>query len=120
MVDPRDFFAQHPQGSRYAIPWTQWYVSGGKDGQEPPESQKQRMKLFDEARATADLKKRGDAMHKLFDLTADSFETIGLCLAVNAFGIVKNNLQNVPKSYPNAWSWPNPAPALPQQFFFTS
>ena len=26
MLDPRDFFAQHPQGSRYAIPWTLWYV----------------------------------------------------------------------------------------------
>ena len=37
MLDPRDFFAQHPQGSRYAIPWTLWYVSNGKDGQEPPE-----------------------------------------------------------------------------------
>ena len=93
MLDPRDFFAQHPQGSRYAIPWTLWYVSGGKDGQEPPESQKQRMKLFDEARATADLKKRGAIMKQLFDLTADAFETIGVCLAVNAFGIVKNNLQ---------------------------
>jgi hypothetical protein len=40
MLDPRDYFAQHTQGSRYAIPWTQWYVSGGKDGQEPPANQK--------------------------------------------------------------------------------
>ncbi len=119
MLDARDSFAQHPQGSRYAIPWTQWYVSAGKDGQEPPESQKQRMKLFDEARATADLKKRGEIMKKLFDQTAEAFETIGICLAVNSFGIAKTNLQNVPKSYPNAWSWPNPGPALPQQFFFT-
>jgi peptide/nickel transport system substrate-binding protein len=38
MLDPRDYFAQHTQGSRYAIPWTLWYVSGGKDGQEPPEA----------------------------------------------------------------------------------
>ena len=120
MLDPRDFFAHHPQGSRYAIPWTLWYVSGGKDGQEPPEGQKQRMKLFDEARATADLAKRGAAMKQLFDLTADAFETIGVCLAVNAFGIVKNNLANVPAKYPNSWSWPNPGPAMPQQFFFSS
>ena len=119
MLDPRDFFAQHTQGSRYAIPWTQWYVSGGKDGQEPPESQKQRMKLFDEARATADLKKRGELMKRVFDLCADAFETVGVCLAVNSFGIAKTNLENVPKSYPNAWTWPNPAPALPQQFFFS-
>lgn len=119
MLDPRDFFAQHPQGSRYAIPWTQWYVSNGKDGQEPPESQKRRMKLFDDARATADLAKRGAIMKELFDLSADGFETIGICLAVNSFGIVKTNLQNVPQKYPSAWSWPNPGPALPQQFFFS-
>ena len=120
MLDPRDYLAQHPQGSRYAIPWTLWYVSGGRDGQEPPESQKQRMKLYYQARATADLQKRGELMKQLFDLTAEAFETIGLCLAVNAFGIAKNNLQNVPAKYPNAWSWPNPGPALPQQFFFTT
>ncbi len=119
MLDARDYFAQHIQGSRYAIPWTQWYVSGGKDGQEPPESQKQRMKLYDAARATADLKKRGELMKQVFDLCGEAFETIGVCLAVNSFGICKNNLQNVPKSYPSAWSWPNPGPALPQQFFFT-
>jgi peptide/nickel transport system substrate-binding protein len=118
MMDPRDYFAQHPQGSRYAIPWTQWYVSNGKDGQEPPESQKRRMKLFNDALATADLAKRGVIMKELMDLTAEAFETIGVCLAVNTFGVVKNNLQNVPPKYPNAWSWPNPGPALPQQFFF--
>jgi len=120
MLDPRDLFAQHPQGSRYAIPWTLWYVSNGKDGQEPPESQKQRAKLFDEARATADLAKRGAAVKQILDLTADAFETIGVCLAVNAFGIVKNNLQNVPAKTPSSWSWPNPGPSLPQQYFFTS
>jgi peptide/nickel transport system substrate-binding protein len=119
MLDPRDYFAQHPQGSRYAIPWTLWYVSNGKDGQEPPESQKQRMKLFNDALATADLAKRGEIMKQLMDLTADAFETIGVCLAVSAFGIVRNNLQNVPQKYPNSWSWPNPGPALPQQFFFS-
>jgi peptide/nickel transport system substrate-binding protein len=26
----------------------------------------------------------------------------------------------VPAKMPNAWSWPNPGPSLPQQFFFTS
>ena len=120
MLDPRDFFAQHTQGTRYALPWAQWYVSNGKDGQEPPDSQKQRMKLFDEARGTADLAKRGALMKQVFDLAAEAFEPIGVCLAVNAFGIVKLNLANVPNKEPDSWSWPNPAPAMPQQFFFTS
>jgi len=43
-----------------------------------------------------------------------------VCLAVNNFGVVRNNLQNVPKAYPNSWSWPNPGPSMPQQFFFQS
>jgi peptide/nickel transport system substrate-binding protein len=120
MLDPRDYFAQHPQGTRYALPWAQWYVSGGKDGQEPPDSQKKRMKLFDEARGAADMERRGALMKQLFDLTAEAFEPIGVCLAVNAFGIAKLNLANVPNRFPDSWSWPNPAPALPQQFFFTS
>jgi peptide/nickel transport system substrate-binding protein len=120
MLDPRDYFAQHTQGTRYALPWAQWYVSNGKDGQEPPDSQKQRMKLFDEARGTADLAKRGALMKQVFDLAAEAFEPIGVCLAVNSFGIARLNLANVPLKQPDAWSWPNPAPAMPQQFFFTS
>jgi peptide/nickel transport system substrate-binding protein len=120
VLDARDYLAQHPQGSRYAIPWTLWYVSNGRDGQEPPESQKRRMKLFDDARATSDLVKRAAIMKEIFDLCADSFETIGVCLAVNNFGVVKTNLKNVPQKYPNSWSWPNPGPAMPQQFYFQS
>src|SRR5262249_52201930 len=71
MFDPRDLFAQHTQGSRYALPWAQWYVSGGKQGEEPPDSQKQRMKLYDQARATVDLDERHKLMQQVFELTAD-------------------------------------------------
>lgn len=120
MLDPRDFFAFHPQGTRYAIPWTLWYTSNGQKGEEPPESQKKRFKLFDEARSTADIEKRGAIMKQLFDIAADEFETIGVCLAVGGFGIIRNNLRNVPETEPDSWSWPNPGPAMPQQFFFTS
>jgi peptide/nickel transport system substrate-binding protein len=120
MIDPRDYFAQHPQGTRYAIPWAQWYTSSGKEGQEPPEHQKKRMQLFDQARGEADLDKRGAIMKQVFDIAAEAFEPIGICLYVNSFGVVKNNLENVPPRYPNSWSWPNPGPALPQQFFFSS
>ncbi|UPG73979.1 ABC transporter substrate-binding protein [Roseomonas gilardii subsp. gilardii] len=119
MLDPRDAFAQHPQGTRYAIPWAQWYVSSGKEGQEPPEHQKTRMQLFDQARGTADLGKRAAIMKQIYDIAAEQFEPIGICLAVNTFGVCRNELQNVPAKYPNSWAWPNPGPALPQQFFFS-
>ena len=35
--------------SRWGIPWVNWYKSGGKQGEEPPASVKERMKLYDAA-----------------------------------------------------------------------
>jgi len=117
ILDSRDFVAVHPQGTRYAIPWCLWYTSNGKDGQEPPAHQKTRMKLYDDARASADLKKRGELMKQVFDIAAEEFECFGVCLASNLFGIATNRLQNVPEKMPNSWSWPHPGPAMPQQFY---
>jgi peptide/nickel transport system substrate-binding protein len=120
MFDPRDYFAQHTQGSRYGLLWAQWYVSGGKQGEEPPPSQKERMKLYDEARATADANKQAEIMKKVFELCADAFETIGVCLAVSTFGTCKNGFVNVPARETDSWTYPNPAPSLPQQYFFSA
>ena len=35
------------------------------------------------------------------------------------YGIVKNNMKNVPPSMPNSFDYATPAPALPQHFFYT-
>jgi peptide/nickel transport system substrate-binding protein len=120
MLDPRDFFAMHTQGTRYAVPWAMWYASGGRDGQEPPEHQKERMRLYDQARSTADTRRQGELMKRVFDICAEQFECIGVNLAPNLFGVAQNRLRGVPGSMPYSWSWPHPGPSLPQQFFFTS
>lgn len=39
-------------------------------------------------------------MKEIFDIAAEEFETIGLCLAVGGFGIIRNNLRNVPEKEP--------------------
>jgi peptide/nickel transport system substrate-binding protein len=120
MLDPRDFFAQHTQGTRYAIPWAMWYASGGRDGQEPPDHQKERMRLYDLARSTPDTRRQGELMKQVFDIAADQFECIGVNLAPNLFGVAQNRLRGVPRQMPYSWSWPHPGPSLPQQMFFTS
>jgi peptide/nickel transport system substrate-binding protein len=120
LIDARDWVPHHPQGSRFGIPWAVWYASAGREGQEPPENHKRRMKLYDDARATADTKKQAVFMKEILDLATDAFDCMGVCLAVNSFGIANNRLRNVPARMPNAWSWPNPGPSLPQQYFFTS
>jgi peptide/nickel transport system substrate-binding protein len=118
IFDPRDYVATHTQGSRYALPWAQWYVSNGAQGEEPPESQKERMKLYDQARATADPDKQGEYMKQVLELAADAYEWVGVCLGVSTFGACKNDFLNTPKKEPDSWSYPNPAPSLPQTFTF--
>jgi peptide/nickel transport system substrate-binding protein len=120
ILDARDYVAMHPQGSWQAVPWAVWYSSGGREGQEPPENPRQRMRLYDQVKSTADSARQAALMKEIFDLGAEAFETFGISLAPNLFGIASNRLKNIPNGMPNSWSWPNPGPSLPQQYFFES
>ena len=64
MFDPRDFLAQHTQGSRYGLPWAQWYVSGGKQGEEPPGEPEAAHEALRRGQATADVDQQGKIMHR--------------------------------------------------------
>ncbi len=118
ILDARDYLAMHSQGSWHVVPWGVWYASGGKEGQEPNESQKTRMKLYDQVKATTSVEEQGRLMKQIFDLSAEAFETFGPTLSPNQFGIANLKLKNVPDGMPASWSWPNPGPSMPQQYFF--
>jgi len=104
--------------SRYGIPWVQWYESGGENGEEPPQSIKDRLKLFDKARGAADPDKRQALMLEIAAIAADQFEVIGLSKALPTYGIVKNGLRNVPEAMPSSWSYPTPSPTLVQSWYW--
>ncbi len=106
--------------SRWGIPWSFWYKSGGKQGEEPPASVKERMKLYDEARATVDPDKRRAILHKMADIAADEFEVFSVSQGLPTYGISKTNLKNTPKEIVNSWYFPTPAPALVQTFFWAN
>ena len=104
--------------SRWGIPWSHWYNSGGADGEEPPESVKQRMELYDQAKATADPDKRLDLIHQIADIAAEEFEVFAVSKSAARYGIVKNGLRNVPESMPSSWYYATPGPTLPQTWFW--
>lgn len=119
-LDPRDVLAVHPQASWYAIPWTRWYLSGGKDGEEPTESMKKRLALYDAFKKEADQEKALGLFRQIHQIAADEFEIIGITLAPNLVGVVNKNLRNVPRRLPASWMYPDPGPTLPQSWFFVS
>jgi len=106
--------------ARWGIPWSQWYNSNGKTGEEPPASVKERMRLYDEARAVVDPAQRRALMLKIADIAADEFEVFSVSKALPTFGITKNKLANVPKAMPSSWYYPTPAPTLLTTWFWAN
>ncbi len=117
-LSPRDVLAVHPQASWFAIPWTRWYLTGGKQGEEPSESMKKRLELYDQYKAEADQEKANEIFRQIHQMAADEFEIIGISLAPNLVGVIKNGLKNVPMSIPSSWMYPDPAPVLPQTWYW--
>jgi len=119
-LSPRNVLAVHPQASWFAIPWTRWYLSGGKDGEEPTESMKKRLALYDAFKKEADQEKALDIFREIHRMAADEMETIGISLAPNLVGVVNKNLRNVPATIPSSWMYPDPGPTLPQTYYYVN
>ena len=106
--------------SRWGIAWVQWYQSGGARGEEPSASVRERMRLYDQARATVDPDARRALMTRVADIAADEFEVFSVSKALPSYGITANGLGNVPRAMPSSWYYPTPAPALPQAWFWAT
>lgn len=116
--NPRAYIAVHPQESRMSLPWTRWYLSGGKQGEEPSPSMKKRLKLYEEwqsAKTQADADKAFKAM---LQEAADEFEVFGVLRPPNDTAIFNTKIKNVYPRITASWTYPTPAPALPQEWFY--
>jgi peptide/nickel transport system substrate-binding protein len=118
--DPRALIAIQTLDSRQSLPWVKWYSTGGRAGEEPSDSMKQRMRLWDQWKQASSEAQADKLFTQICALAADAFEVVGTVQGVTTFGIRSNKLMNVPASMPNGWDYPNPAPTLPQQYYFAN
>lgn len=117
LLDPRYYFPVFFDQPSFGVLWAYWYAKD-KRGEEPPAPAKRQMELYDQINATADPKKQEALMKELLEITADQFYAIGISLTPSGYGIVKNNMRNVPKSFLHTWTYASPAGVNPCQFFF--
>ncbi len=103
--------------SLFAVPWGNWYASGGKSGEEPTAAAKKQMELYREVLKTADVGKQNELMQQLLNIAADEFYAIGISTPGPLFSAVKNNLHNV-YARPFAWTYPSPVASNTEQYFF--
>ncbi|MEO8607928.1 MAG: ABC transporter substrate-binding protein [Chloroflexota bacterium] len=110
ILEPRWYFPFSNE-SQYAEAWQYWFNDPtDKRGEEPPDAVKKQMDLYNQLRATADPAGQNDLMKQILDISADQFYTIGIALPANGYGIVKNNMHNVPPTILQAYLYPSPGP----------
>lgn len=119
MLEPRWYF---PNGneSNYAEAWQYWYNNPNDErAEEPPAIVRQQMDLYNELKSTADPERQVELMTQILDIAADQFYTIGISLTPNGYGIVKNNMHNVPDTILNAYLYPHPGPTNTFTYYFS-
>ncbi|MEO1018759.1 MAG: ABC transporter substrate-binding protein, partial [Pseudomonadota bacterium] len=94
-LDARGIIPIHNHGSRFGIPWAQWYLSGGEQGEEPPQDMKERLELLDQHAKTIDPQQRREIFAEILQRSADGFEVFGVSTAPMGGGIKDKDLRNV-------------------------
>lgn len=119
ILQPRWYFPSDDE-SRWAPLWALWRLNPAAPRAEPPPARVQyQMSLYQTLLRSRDKEERNALMRRILETTRDEFPVIGIGLPENGFGIVRNDFHNVPKSMPFAWTYPNPGPVRPEQFFTT-
>jgi len=119
ILQPRWYFPSDDE-SRWAPLWALWYLNPtALRAESPPARVQYQMSLYQTLLRSRDKEERNSIMRRILEATRDEFPVIGIGLPENGFGIVRNDFHNVPKSMPFAWTYPNPGPVRPEQFFTT-
>ena len=98
--------------------WGAWYATNGADGIEPPENVKEMGRLYNELVQLADPDEQIVIMNQIIQISADWYPEICITTQPDTFGIVKNNMRNVPDSMIASATYPDPAPTNPETYFF--
>ncbi|WP_457663404.1 ABC transporter substrate-binding protein [Sinorhizobium medicae] len=117
ILDPR-YFIPNTTEALYAKGWQLWYRDSQSQGAvEPPQPVRNALALYDRVLASADPDEQKKLMAEILEIAADQFYVFGICLPADSYGVVKNDMQNVPEAMPNSWGYPTPGPANPETFF---
>jgi peptide/nickel transport system substrate-binding protein len=117
MLDPRYYVPTDPN-AMYAPGWQLWYRDrGNPNAIEPPELTRRQLALYDRLKATADPAAQAALMKQILQLAAEALYVFGVSLPPDGYGVVKNTMRNVPRTMPNSFGWPTPAPTMPEQYF---
>jgi peptide/nickel transport system substrate-binding protein len=102
--------------------YAKWYLSGGRDGKEPPPNIKELYTLFVKAYGLPE-QERIEAGRQIWRIVTDEvvgFGVVGLSPAAQGIRVVKNNFGNIPERMYNSPDGKTPGISRPVTFYFKS
>lgn len=104
--------------SRWAPLWARWYMTNGKDGEEPPENIKYLMDLYRKSATVTTQEERAIIWDEIVRTQAENLWAIGTVGLTPKPVIVNGDLRNVPEKGVWAWDYFFAGIARPEQFYF--
>ncbi|MCW2247875.1 peptide/nickel transport system substrate-binding protein [Azospirillum fermentarium] len=98
--------------------WERWREAPAADGaMVPPDPVLQQLDLYRRIRETADAERQDRLMRDILAIAAEEFYAIGIAITPGGVGVVRSGFRNVPRSMPESWVYPTPAPTNPAQYY---
>lgn len=90
------FFVPYGQGARHALAYSQWLLSDGERGEEPPPPLKRVAEVYREIERTADPEKQRELAQEILEINTHHLWLIGLVGDLPGIVLVHNTFRNVP------------------------
>jgi len=117
LLEPRWYFPYSSESLNAPL-FAQWYQSRGAKGEEPPAEIKEMMETYDTIVSTVSEARKKELFAKIIAANEKNLWVIGLIHDPPDFYVVSTAMRNVPKSDFQSWTYPNPGPIHPEQFFY--
>lgn len=117
LLEPRWYFPYSSESLNAPL-YAKWFQSGGKKGEEPPAEIKELMDTYNEILRTVSDEKKKELFGKIIAANEKNLWVIGLVYDPPDFYVVAPNMYNVPKRDYQSWTYPNPGPTHPEQYFY--
>ena len=118
LLSPGVYVPWNDAQSIYGVGWVRWLAdSSHAQAQEPPAIVKKQVDLFRKIQTVVTPEEQELLMQQILDIAADQFYLIGINLMPPQKGVVSNTFRNVPPQMVWSFTYPNPAPTNPSQYF---
>ena len=117
-LEPR-YYMPYRDESNFALPWAEWYQTGGAGGEKPPAAVREQMRLYDQMAAAANPAEQDRLLRQVVSMAREQFYAIGISLPPAGYCIRRTDFHNVPTTMMIESDYPEPGPSNPEQYFTT-